>query len=137
MLSSSFAKAPRIVDDVVGPGSRDAGLLVRPAVARIDEAKIVEAEVGAGARHHADVIGELRLHQDDRRRLAFSGDRLALHVGAANAVPQLADDAARPEPIIFARPLLGERFEARRRDRLRAFAFEAHAAIADDDFFLA
>ena len=65
MLSSSVAISARVVDDVVGPGGGDAGLLVRPAVARVDEAKIVDAEVGAGPRHHADVVGELRLHQDD------------------------------------------------------------------------
>lgn len=55
----------------------------------------------------------------------------------AKAVAQLADDAARPEPVILTRPLLGERLEAGRRDRLGAFASEADATVADDDLFFA
>ena len=103
----------------------------------MDEAKVVDAEVCAGPRHHADIVGELRFHQDYRGRFAFRRDGFALHVRAADAVAQFADDATRPEPIIFTRPLLGKAFEARGRDGLGALAFEAHAAVADDDFLLA
>ena len=42
----------------------------RPALARIDQAQIVEAEIGHGARAHADVHGELRPNQNDRRTAA-------------------------------------------------------------------
>ena len=54
----------------------------------------------------------------------------------ADAVTQLADHTPCPEPVILARPLLGQRFQARRGDRARALALEADGAITDDDFLV-
>ena len=42
----------------------------RPALARIDQTQVVEAEVGHRARAHADVHRQLRPNQNDRRTAA-------------------------------------------------------------------
>ena len=55
------------VDDVVGLAGRGPRLVVRPAVARIDQPELGQPEIGHGARHHADILAELRLDEDDDR----------------------------------------------------------------------
>jgi hypothetical protein len=52
------------VEDPVGPRRRDPGARVRPAVARLDQAQLREAEIGHRARGRADIVAELRFHQD-------------------------------------------------------------------------
>ena len=54
-----------LVEDVVGAGGGAAGMDVRPAVARLDEAQPGQAEIAHGAGAHADVLAELRLDQHD------------------------------------------------------------------------
>ncbi len=56
------------IDDGVGAGGRARRVDVRPAVARIDDAEFLQAEVAHRARGHADVLAELRLDQHDDRR---------------------------------------------------------------------
>jgi hypothetical protein len=41
--------------------------LLRPAVARGHEAQFGQTEIRHGARHHADIFGQLRLDEDDDR----------------------------------------------------------------------
>ena len=51
--------------DVVGAGGRALRGDVRPAVARIDDAKPRKREIPHRARGHADVLAKLRLDQND------------------------------------------------------------------------
>jgi hypothetical protein len=68
----------RPLDHPARPGRGAERLVARPAVARVHQPQIVEAEVGHGARRRADVLAQLRVDQDDGRRAgAASG------VGAA------------------------------------------------------
>ncbi len=65
-LSKSFACFEKM--DSAGRGSIGALLQcagARPALARIDETQIAEAEIRHGAGAHADVHGELRPHEND------------------------------------------------------------------------
>ena len=55
------------VQDVRRARGRLAHALLGPAVLRVDEAQLREAEIRHGTGGHADVLGELRLHQDHRR----------------------------------------------------------------------
>ena len=71
------------IDHMVGLARRGARLVARPAVARIDEPQLGQAEIGHGARHHADVLAELRLDEDDRR--AF--DELRSRSAACHCLP--------------------------------------------------
>ena len=48
-------------------GGRRMRPLLGPAVARRNEAQLRQPEIGHGARHHADVFGELGFHEDDDR----------------------------------------------------------------------
>ncbi len=137
IAASRVGKSDGVVDDVVGAGGGNARLLVRPAVARRDEAQVIEAEVGHGARHHADVVGELRLHQQHRGRLALAGKGRAAQTGPADAVAQLAQYAARPEPIAFPAPSRSQRLQAVDVQILLALAGDAHRAAADDDLAIA
>ena len=51
--------------NMVGAGGRALGGDVRPAVARVDDAKPRQREIPHGARGHADVLAKLRLDQND------------------------------------------------------------------------
>jgi hypothetical protein len=78
----------RGVEDVRGAGGRLPHALLGPAVLRVDEAQVRQAEIRHGAGRHADVLGELGLDQDDGGRDARR-DLEALHGGPAmgNAPP--------------------------------------------------
>jgi hypothetical protein len=55
----------RPVEHMHGAAGRGPRALLRPAVAGRDETQLREPEVRHGPRRHADVLGELRLDQDD------------------------------------------------------------------------
>src|SRR5690606_4800625 len=56
-----------LVDDMVGARGSGDGALVRPAIARVDDAQVPETEIGHGAGRGTDILAELWLAQDDRR----------------------------------------------------------------------
>ena len=126
----------RIVDDVVRPRCCDPGLFVRPAVARIDEAQVVETEVGAGAGHHAYVVRQLRLDEDHRRCRAGRRNGAAANVRPADPVPQLAQHPPRPKPVVFARPRLFQCRQPRGGQPPRSRALQADGPISDHDLLV-
>jgi len=69
-------------------GARGGGdsLLVRPAVARFDQAQVGQAAIEHGPRHNADVHAELRAHQDDRRA---AGHGLAPAIGTSHQATRI------------------------------------------------
>ena len=71
----------------VGAGGRAAGARIGPAVARADQAHLRQAAIQHGARRHADILTELRPHQNDdgRRRLGHAALRGSSHDGAYSA----------------------------------------------------
>ena len=91
--SSNTAAA---VDDMVGLARRGARLVVRPAVARIDQPEFRQAEIGHGARHHADILAELRLDEDDRRAVAASGRLRCAGIGGLRRPVSCDGDARLP-----------------------------------------
>ena len=56
---------PHPIQHPVGAGRRSPGPLLRPAVARADQAQVRQAEVGHDPRHGADILGHLRLVEND------------------------------------------------------------------------
>ena len=58
------------VEDAVGAGGVAPGLFLRPAVARGDQAQVEQPAIGHGAGDRADIVGQLRAHQDDHRAVA-------------------------------------------------------------------
>ena len=72
----------RAVEHMRRAGGRRMGALLRPAVARRDEAKFAQAEIRHGARHHADILGQLRLDEDDDGMLhvGITRNRAPAHV---------------------------------------------------------
>ena len=58
----------RRIEDAVGAGRVAPCLLLRPAVARRDQAQMEQPAIRHGARAGADIVGKLRPHQDDDRR---------------------------------------------------------------------
>ena len=103
----------------------------------LDQAQMLQPEVGHGARHHADVVGELRAHQDHHRRFPHADRRGPGLARAAQPMAQLADDAARPEPVLLAGPGLGEMLEARRRQGTGARAAQPDRGILERDLRMA
>ena len=66
---------PRGIEEIGRPRRRGIGdfaifVSARPALAGVDQAQIVQAEIGHGARAHADVHRQLRANQNDRRAAA-------------------------------------------------------------------
>src|SRR5499427_5192571 len=61
----------RRFENAVGTGGRAVRVNIGPAVARVDEAQLREAEIRHHARGRADVFAELRLDQDDDRPRRF------------------------------------------------------------------
>ena len=80
MASPSGREDAGAVEHMIGAARGGARLLVRPALARIDEAEIDEAEIRHGARCRADILAELRLDQHDCRAVAPLG-RLGIRHG--------------------------------------------------------
>src|SRR4029077_13890165 len=74
-----------LIEDIGGARGRRARAFFRPAVTRCDEAQIRETEIRHGARAHADVLGKLRLDEDDRRA-AFETRLPAVGAGAWHAL---------------------------------------------------
>ena len=128
----------RIVDDVVGAGRGDPRLLVRPAVARRDEAQIVEAEVGHGARHHADVVGELRLHQQYGRRSRPRRQRPSRAAPSGGCRGAACAGRAAPRTSSARRAHVAASVSRLSTCKVRfALAGDAHRAVADDDLAIA
>jgi hypothetical protein len=69
-----------LVEDVIGAGGSPAGMDVRPAIARIDDAQPGQAEIAHGPRAHADVLAELRLDEDDN-----GADQVGMRLGRVGA----------------------------------------------------
>ena len=57
----------RRIENAIGAGRIAPRLLLRPAVARRDQAQVEQPAVRHGACAGTDVVGELRPHQDDDR----------------------------------------------------------------------
>ena len=106
-------------------------LLLRPAVARRDEAQVEQPAIGHGARAGADVVGELRPHQDDDRAV---GDRLERRAAVAAGHQLGAPPGGAARPVLqHASPLRragrpGSRRRARSRAPCRAASRSAIAA---------
>ena len=86
---------PGLAEQMLGAGGGGIGGLApgpaqRPAFARIDEAQVGEAEIAHRPRAHADIHGELRPHENDRRAAGNGGPRPvcsgAGHWGSSQAV---------------------------------------------------
>ena len=60
----------RGIENTIGAGGRSPRLLLRPAIPRRDEAHVEQAAVRHGPGTGADVVGELRPHQDHHRAVA-------------------------------------------------------------------
>lgn len=58
------------IQDAVRAGGVAPGLLLRPAVARGDQAQMEQAAIGHGAGDRADIVGKLRAHQHHHRAVA-------------------------------------------------------------------
>ena len=84
----------------------------RPALAGIDEAQIVEAEIGHRARAHADVHRQLRANQNDRRSAAERG--LVLSVPAPTIAAGYTTAASKAMPATHS--------QSERRTRLNTIA---------------
>src|SRR5690606_16683922 len=71
------------------------GLLTRPAVARIDQPQFRKAEIGHGARYHADILAKLRLDKNDYRPcclrflLVLAGRHVVQRMVWVSSVPAL------------------------------------------------
>ena len=75
---------PRLIEHPIG-AARGSDRLVRgPAVARPHQPKIIETAIQHGARGGADILAELRLHQNDR---GTSGHRRPAMVGSRHVTP--------------------------------------------------
>ena len=80
----------RRIEDAVGAGRIAPRLLLRPAVARRDQAQVEQPAIRHGARAGADIVGKLRPHQDD--------DRAELAIGASSAPPSRPVISSPPPP---------------------------------------
>ena len=61
------------IENVIGPGRRALRRHVRPTVARLHQPQPPQAEIAHGAGGHADVLAELRLHQDHDGSIGLGG----------------------------------------------------------------
>ena len=79
----------RLFENVAGPGSClkraffHAGLL-RPAISGGNKAHLAQTEIRHGPRAHADILGELRLDQDDDRGGGLDGRAGAVSAGTGH-----------------------------------------------------
>src|SRR5690606_9563593 len=53
------------IDHMIRLGSGRTRLLARPAIARVDETKLCQTEIGHRACHHSDVFAKLRFDEDN------------------------------------------------------------------------
>ena len=58
---------PRPFHHLIGAGGGGRGFVAGPAVAGLDQAKLRQPAIAHGAGDHADVLAQLRFHQDDDR----------------------------------------------------------------------
>ena len=56
-----------LFQNLVGAGRRPLRRDVRPAVARIDDSQTGQRKIAHRPRGHADILAELRLHEDHNR----------------------------------------------------------------------
>src|SRR6201999_950332 len=96
-----------IIQDMVGAGGGTAGMDVRPAVARIDDAKPRQREIAHRTRGHADVLAELRLDQNDDgtgqlvARFGLVGARTGHLASLSDSTSKgLESSSEEPDPIL-------------------------------------
>src|SRR5262245_16907889 len=91
------AEQPHILDHRIGAGRRRHRLPVGPAIARPHEPQVRESAIQHGPRRCADILTQLRLHQDDGRTGAGPSPAV-LHMAGIETRAPLAAARARHGP---------------------------------------